>query len=133
VTPRGKDKEVIWYAQVLLDSIGARILSRLSGADGPLGSYTWPEPGDPGPDTEQTARVRTAYYVYRMLSSRHPDDFVSDWLMTLNVFVGQRPADAIAADEFASVLQAAQLVRESDMLGDPSDDEEEDDEFGDAP
>lgn len=45
--------------------------------------------------------------------------------MTFNLFVGQRPADAIAADEFASVLQAAQLVRESDMLGDPGQDEED--------
>jgi hypothetical protein len=53
--------------------------------------------------------------------------------MTLNVFVGQRPADAIAADEFASVLQAAQLVRDGDMLGDPGQDEEDDEEFGDAP
>ncbi|MDN4598040.1 hypothetical protein [Leifsonia virtsii] len=125
---RAKDSEVTWMAQCLLDSIGARVLSRLSDADGPLGSYAWPEPTDPGPDASQAARVRVAFATWKMLD-RHGDDFVMGWLLTLNPLVGQRPADAIAADDFAAVLVAAQMVRNADALDedDDEDDDEEDD------
>jgi hypothetical protein len=68
-----------------------------------------------------------------MIASRHPDEFVVDWLMTVNLLVGQRPADAIAAEEFASVLQAGQLVGENDIVDDPDEDDEYDEEIGDAP
>lgn len=112
-------------SQVLLDALGARILSRLTEADGPLGSYTWPEPGDPGPDAPQAARVRLAFAVWQMLEPQHGSDFVIDWLLTINPLVGQRPADAIADDDFAAVLVAAQMVRDADAL-DEEDDEEDD-------
>lgn len=102
--------------QVLLDHVGARTLSRLAGADEPLSSYIWPEPGDPGPDAPQAARVRVAYAVWKMMALRHGDDFVSDWLLDTNLLVGRSPADAIADDDFASVLQAAQLVQDGDDM-----------------
>jgi hypothetical protein len=120
MTRHDKDyREVIWMVQVLIDHIGSRIVSRLAGADGSLDAYVWPEPGDPGPDAEQAARVRIAYDVWKMIAPHHGDDFVSDWLLTANPLTGQRPADALAADDFASVLQAAQLVWAGDDLDEP--------------
>lgn len=51
-----------------------------------------------------------------MLSRCHGDEFTFDWLLTINLLIGQRPADALAADDLGAVLQAAQLVQDSDML-----------------
>jgi hypothetical protein len=123
---RDKDKEVTWLTQVLLDAIGARILSRLCGAD-PLGAYGWVDAWDPGPDAAQAARVRVAYDVWKMLE-RHGDDFVRDWLLTANPVVGDRPADALARDEFAAVMQAAQFVRDADRLEYDATEDEDDGE-----
>ena len=114
-------RELIWMLQVLLDHVGSRVVSRLAGTEGPLDSYIWPEPGHPGPDVPQAARVRVAYDVWKMLAPNHGDDFVFDWLLTPNLLVGQRPADALAGDDFASVLQAAQLVQDGDSLEDGPD------------
>lgn len=50
------------------------------------------------------------------MALRHGDDFVSDWLLDTNLLVGRSPADAIADDDFASVLQAAQLVQDGDDM-----------------
>jgi hypothetical protein len=60
-----------------------------------------------------------------MLAPTHGDDFVFDWLLTTNLLVGRRPADALAVDDFASVLQAAQLVQDSDSLGETDESEDE--------
>lgn len=120
---------MIWLAQCLLDGIGASLLSRLAGTESPLGAYVWPEWGDPGPDAAEAARVRVAYDVWKMLAPRRGDDWVVEWLMTPNPVVGRRPADAIAADDFAGVLQAAQFVRDGDALDDPDEDEEYEEEL----
>ena len=63
-----------------------------------------------------------------MLAPRKGDEWVRDWFMTINPVVGERPADAIANDDFAGVLQAAQFVRDADAL-DEVDDEEDDENY----
>lgn len=102
-----RHRQLIWVIQVLIDHLGSNIVSRLAGAQDHLDAYLWPEPGSPGPDASQAARVRVAYDVWTIIAPDHGDDIVVDWLLTPNLLVGTCPADALAAGDFFGVLHAA--------------------------
>lgn len=94
-------------ARFLQDALGQKLVAYIANVSGPRTVAHWVA-GDRSPGTESEARLRAAFYIFRLLGETESSHIVRAWFAGMNPSLGETaPATAIREGKLEDAVAAA--------------------------
>ncbi len=101
------ESSIVDVARFLQDALGQKLVAYLANVSGPRTVARWVA-GERGPGQESEARLRAAFYIFRLMSEAESSHVVRSWFAGLNpVLDDTSPATAIREGNLSDAAAAA--------------------------